>query len=209
MVVFISASESHNQANVRRSIAQSLEPLAEIAAIASGENIALCGAVATSFGCPFEGEVDPSQVLRVIERFVRQGIDRVSLGDTTGMATPPIIRRLCQSIAREFPQLQVALHFHNTRGLGLVNVVTGLELGITRFESSFGGLGGCPFAVGATGNVCTEDLVYLMDELGIASGIGLGGMIEIAQSIQTILGHDLPGQVMKAGPRLRTPRTIG
>jgi hydroxymethylglutaryl-CoA lyase len=119
------------------------------------------------------------------------------------MATPPTVSRLVQAIAKRFPQMRVALHFHNTRGIGLANVVVGLDLGIREFESSIGGLGGCPFAPGATGNICTEDLVYLLEESGFETGIDLEALIAVARRVEAIVGRTLPGQVMKAGPRLR------
>jgi hydroxymethylglutaryl-CoA lyase len=203
MICFVSASEAHNRANINRPIEHSLGTLTEIADIADHAGIPLCGSVATSFGCPFEGDVSPAAVLRVLRAFHSVGIRDVSLGDTTGMATPPIVEALCIAIAETLPDLRVALHFHNTRGLGLVNVRTGLDLGITRFESSIGGLGGCPFAVGTTGNVCSEDLVYMLNELGIESGIDLGALIDVARLVEEMFGRALPGQVMRAGPRLK------
>jgi len=127
----------------------------------------------------------------------------LTLGDTTGMATPPTVARLVEAIERRFPDLRIALHFHNTRGVGLANVMLGLDLGIREYESSIAGLGGCPFAPGATGNICTEDLVYLLEESGFATGIDLDALIAVAQRVEAIIGRPLPGQVMKAGPRLR------
>jgi hydroxymethylglutaryl-CoA lyase len=203
MVVFVSASESHNQSNVNRSIAESLDGFGEVAAIARDHGIALHGAIATSFGCPFEGDVALDSVGRIAGRMAELGCTGVSLGDTTGMATPPIVERTVRFLQDRFPELHLALHYHNTRGLGLVNVVTGLELGIDTFESSIGGLGGCPFAPGATGNICTEDLVNLFHELGIETGIDLERLIGIARGVEAAVGHEVPGQVMKAGPRLR------
>lgn len=203
IVVFVSASETHNLINVRRPIEASLAGLVEIADIASHNGIALCGSVSTAFGCPFEGEVPPQAVLRILQRYAAVGIRNIALGDTTGMATPPLIERLCEAVRRALPQLEIALHFHNTRGLGLVNVMTGLQLGVARYESSIAGLGGCPFATGATGNVCSEDLVYLLDEIGVASGIDVAALSETARMVETLFGRTLPGQVMKAGPRLR------
>jgi hydroxymethylglutaryl-CoA lyase len=208
IVVFVSASETHNLANIRRPIDASLAGLIEIADIASANGVALAGSVATAFGCPFEGDVAPQAVLRILQRYAALGIRNIALGDTTGMATPPLIERLCEAIRRELPQLQISLHFHNTRGLGLVNVMAGLELGVARYESSIAGMGGCPFAAGATGNVCTEDLVYLLDEIGIASGIDLQALLETARMVQTLIGRTLPGQVMKAGPRLQLHKSL-
>jgi hydroxymethylglutaryl-CoA lyase len=205
MVVFVSASETHNLKNVRRTVAQSLQGLQEIRAIAADAGVALSAGVATAFGCPFEGNVAPHAVLRVVDALASMGAESITLGDTTGMATPPILEAVLDCIRERHPELPIALHFHNTRGLGLVNVMRGLDFGVDRFESSIGGLGGCPFAVGATGNVCTEDLVYLLDELGIASGIDLQRLISVAQSVEKFFGRPLPGQVMKSGPRLARP----
>ncbi|MBK7333419.1 MAG: hydroxymethylglutaryl-CoA lyase [Betaproteobacteria bacterium] len=202
MVSFVSASETHNRANLNAPIADSLANVAEVAAIARG-HVPLRGAIACAFGCPFEGEVPVDAALRVVDAYAALGIDRLTLGDTTGMATPPTVARLVQAIAGRFPQMRVALHFHNTRGIGLANVMVGLDLGIREFESSIGGLGGCPFAPGATGNVCTEDLVYLLEESGFDTGVDLDALIAVAQRVEAIVGRTLPGQVMKAGPRLR------
>ena len=202
MVSFVSASETHNRANLNAPIADSLANVAQVAAIARG-HVPLRGAIACAFGCPFEGEVPVDAALRVVDAYAALGIDRLTLGDTTGMATPPTVARLVQAIAGRFPQMRVALHFHNTRGIGLANVMVGLDLGIREFESSIGGLGGCPFAPGATGNVCTEDLVYLLEESGFDTGVDLEALIAVAQRVEAIIGRTLPGQVMKAGPRLR------
>lgn len=202
LVMFISASEAHNRRNVNRSVAESLENIAPVAQAVAGSGRGLRAAVSTAFGCPWQGDVSPEEVARVIEGFAAQGVRAVTLGDTTGMATPPIVRRLCAKLSDWFPEVELTLHFHNTRGIGLVNVIAGLDAGITRYESALGGLGGCPFAKGATGNICTEDLVYLAAEMGLETGIDLPRLIAMAQRMQEILGHELPGQVMKAGPRL-------
>jgi hydroxymethylglutaryl-CoA lyase len=203
MVCFVSASETHNQANLNAPIAGSLANVAEIAGIARGTTVALRGAIACAFGCPFEGEVPVDAALRVVDAYAELGMQRLTLGDTTGMATPPTVARLVDAIRKRFPNMQVALHFHNTRGVGLANVMLGLDLGIREFESSIAGLGGCPFAPGATGNICTEDLVYLLEESGFDTGIDLDALIEVAKRVEEVIGRTLPGQVMKAGPRLR------
>jgi hydroxymethylglutaryl-CoA lyase len=203
MVCFVSASETHNAKNLNATIAQSLANVVEVAQVAAGHPVALRGAVACAFGCPFEGDVAVEAVLRIAEAYAGLGVDRLTLGDTTGMATPPTLARVVRALAEQLPGMKIALHFHNTRGVGLANVVVGLELGIREFESSIGGLGGCPFAPGATGNVCTEDLVYLLEESGFDTGIDLDALIRVAQRIEAIVGRTLPGQVMKAGPRLR------
>lgn len=201
-VCFVSASETHNSANLNASIAESLVNVAEVAKIVRGK-VKMRGAVACAFGCPFEGEVPVEAAMRVVDTYVDLGFDALGLGDTTGMATPPTVARLVEAIRKRHPAMPVALHFHNTRGVGLANVMVGLDLGIREFESSIAGLGGCPFAPGATGNICTEDLVYLLEESGFDTGIDLAALIEVARRVESVIGRPLPGQVMKAGPRLR------
>ena len=203
MVVFMSASESHNLKNVNRSREASLEGFRAIAEVAGRAGIPIHGAIATSFGCPFEGAVPVEEVVRIARVYRDMGIDRISLGDTTGMATPPLVTALCRALLAELADLALALHFHNTRGLGLVCVQAGLAEGVRRYESSVGGLGGCPFVPNATGNIATEDLVYLLEEQGIETGVDLARLIAAAGEAETMVGHKLPGQVMKAGPRLR------
>ena len=202
IVCFVSASESHNRANLNASIERSLANVGEVAAVVAGHSVAMRGAVACAFGCPFEGEVSAAAVQRVAEAYAKLGVVRLTLGDTTGMATPVTVRRAVLAVRERLPQMRIALHFHNTRGVGLANVMVGLDLGIREFESSIAGLGGCPFAPGATGNVCTEDLVYLLEESGFDTGIDLLALIAVAQRVEAIIGRVLPGQVMKAGPRL-------
>lgn len=203
LVMFISASEEHNRRNVNRTIAESLEASRAVVEIAQGAGRLLRVAVPTAFGCPWQGNITPEEVARVVEAFAAQGVTAVTLGDTTGMATPPIVRQLCTKLAEWFPEVELTLHFHNTRGIGLVNAMEGIALGIPRYEAALGGLGGCPFAMGATGNICTEDLVYLAEESGLATGIDLSKLIAVARQLEEKLGFSLPGQVMKAGPRLR------
>ncbi len=203
IVLFLSASETHNRKNVNRTVRESLDGFEAVCRAVQGSGIAVHAAIATAFGCPFEGNV-PVRKVEGIARAMRDlGIRQISLGDTTGMATPPLVRGLCAALREAVPEVEIGLHFHNTRGIGLVNVLAGLEIGMTRFDSSIGGLGGCPFAAGATGNICTEDLVYLLDECGIASGIDLERIIGAAHEVEKAVGRELPGQVMKAGPRLR------
>lgn len=202
IVVFVSASESHNAKNLNRSIDRSLQDIDEIAALTRGQSFMRKGAVATAFGCPFEGDVPEANIDKIVARYVEHGFDGITLGDTTGMATPALVTQTVTRLQQEFPGLSISLHFHNTRGIGLVNVMTGLQLGITTYESSLGGMGGCPFAPGATGNICTEDLVNLLDEMDIATGIDLASLVGAARSLESIIGRPLPGQVMRAGPRL-------
>ena len=202
IVCFVSASEMHNRANLNASIDESLANVDEVAAIVRGK-VHVRGAVACAFGCPFEGEVPVEAAMRVVDHYAKLGVDALTLGDTTGMATPPTVARLVQAVAERYPSLPIALHFHNTRGVGLANVMTGLDLGVREYESSIAGLGGCPFAPGATGNICTEDLVYLLEESGFDTGIDLDALIGVARRVESVIGRQLPGQVMKAGPRLR------
>ncbi|MCB1401258.1 MAG: hydroxymethylglutaryl-CoA lyase [Rhodobacteraceae bacterium] len=202
LVMFVSASETHNIRNVNRTIAESLRSVVPVAEAVEKAGRVLRAAVPTAFGCPWQGNISSDEVARVIEAFAEMGVRAVTLGDTTGMATPPIVRRLCADLAELFPEIELTLHFHNTRGIGLVNVQAGIEAGIAHYESALGGIGGCPFAVGATGNVCTEDLAYLAAESGYETGIGLHALIGVAKRLQEALGYNLPGQVMKAGPRL-------
>ena len=203
LVVFVSASESHNKANVNRTVEESLTGFETVAAIAAQAGKVLQGAIATSFGCPFEGDVAPEAVGRVAERMKALGINKISLGDTTGMATPPVVRRTLSYLREKFPDMAFTPHFHNTRGVGLVNVYEAWNLGFAKFESSIAGLGGCPFAPGASGNVTTEDMVYLFHEMGVETGIDLEALLKVAQRAEEIIGRTLPGQVMKSGPRLK------
>ena len=189
--VFISASESHNQKNLGRSVAESMKDVAAVVELAGPANIEIKGTISTAFGCPFEGDVPVAQVVRI------------ALGDTTGMATPRIVRAVCAALREAVPDLHMGLHFHNTRGLAMVNVAAGLELGIDAYESSLGGTGGCPFAPGATGNICTEDLVHFLHQEGHETGIDLAAITAAALELEQVLAHPLVGQVMRAGPRER------
>jgi hydroxymethylglutaryl-CoA lyase len=202
MVVFMSASESHNQANVNQSRKSSLAGFREIVRIAGEAGIEVKGAIATAFGCPFEGNVPVSDITELARAYAEMGISRITLGDTTGMATPPLVQERCRALKAAVPDTEVTLHFHNTRGVGLACVYAGLLEGITNYESSVGGMGGCPFAPGATGNICTEDLIYLLDECGVESGVDGEKVAAVARRMEEILGFKLPGQMMRAGPRL-------
>lgn len=199
----VSASETHNRKNVNRAIDASLKDFEAVCDLMLRSSIAVEGGIATAFGCPFEGVVPPEQVARIAKRYHDLGATSVGLGDTTGMATPATVRAAVQAIRAEAPGLGIGLHFHNTRGVGLACVMTGLAEGVTHYDASVGGLGGCPFAAGATGNICTEDLVYLLNESGYDTGVDLDAMIKAARLTQDIIGRELPGQVIKSGPRLR------
>ena len=199
----LSCSETHNAKNLNRSVERSLADAAEVAAIAKAAGKSFEVGLATAFGCPFEGEVPPERIERLAAEAAALGATVIDLGDTTGMAVPPTVRAGVEAARRGAPGVEIGLHFHNTRGVGLACAMVGLEMGVTHYDGSVGGLGGCPFAPGATGNVATEDLVYLLEESGHATGIDLEAMIGAARLMQDALGRDLPGQVMKAGPRLR------
>lgn len=199
----VSASETHNLKNVNRPIAQSLSEFEAVIATLKSAGIAVEGGIATAFGCPFEGVVPPERVASIARRYRELGADAVSLGDTTGMATPLTVRAAIRAIREAAPGLEIHLHFHNTRGVGLACVMTGLGEGVTHYDAAVGGLGGCPFAAGATGNICTEDLVYLLQESGYRTGVDLDALISAAELTQEVIGRPLPGQVLKAGPRLK------
>jgi hydroxymethylglutaryl-CoA lyase len=200
----VSASDTHNRANVRRGTAESLDDIAVIIETAHQRGASCQVVVSTAWGCPYEGDVPVSRVVRVASRAVDDGADSISFGDTTGMATP---RRVCELVG-EFrsahPGVPLNLHFHNTRGTGLANVLTALELGVADFDASVGGLGGCPYAPGATGNIATEELVHMVEDMGVATGIDLAAMIDAAADAERIIGRRLPSQVLRAGPRTRT-----
>ena len=200
--VVMSASESHNRANLRMSCEQSLAQFAEIVALLPTRP-AINASLSTAFGCPFDGRVEPARVMALIARFLALGIGRVTLCDTTGMANPGQVESLCRMARERWPLVQFTTHFHNTRGMGLANVLAALEAGIERFDASLGGLGGCPYAPGATGNVCTEDLVHMLHAMGYRTGVDLEALLTVARSLPGLVGHDVPGQVLKAGPSER------
>lgn len=195
----MSASESHNRANVNRSTEQSLADFAQIMSTVRGGRVRVNGSISTSFGCPFEGTVPKERVLAFIERYLKLGMHGVTLADTTGMAHPGQVRELASAALARFPGTELTLHFHNTRGMGLANVLAGLEAGACRYDAALGGLGGCPFAPGATGNICTEDLVHMLEAMDYATGVNLDKLLTAARRLPQIVGHELPGQIIKAG----------
>jgi hydroxymethylglutaryl-CoA lyase len=194
----MSASESHNLANLRMTREQSLMQLASIARRARG-SVGITASISTAFGCPFEGPVDVAHVLALVERFVDVGIDQISLCDTTGMANPAQVEAVFTQARVRSPTVQFTAHFHNTRGMGLSNALASVRAGVARFDASLGGLGGCPFAPGATGNVCTEDLVHMFQAMGYETGVDLDKLLIIASDLPGLVGHEIPGQVVKAG----------
>jgi hydroxymethylglutaryl-CoA lyase len=200
----VSASDTHNRKNVRRGTDESLDDIARVIELAHERGASCQVIVSTAWGCPYEGDVPVERVVRVASRAVADGADCISFGDTTGMATPSRVRALVGEFRSAHPDIDLNLHFHNTRGTGLANVLTALELGVADFDASVGGLGGCPYAPGATGNIATEELVHMVEDMGVATGIDLDAMIDAAADAERIIGRQLPSQVLRAGPRSRT-----
>lgn len=194
-----SVSETHNRANMGMSPAASIEGFAHIMKAMDASRIAINATVATAFGCPFEGDQSAEKVIAQVERYLALGIEAVTLADTTGMANPRQVERMVTRALAIVPAERLTLHFHNTRGLGLANVLAAHGAGARRFDAALGGLGGCPFAPGATGNICTEDLVSMAHEMGIATGLDLEALIGLSRDLPRLVGHDVPGQVAKAG----------
>jgi hydroxymethylglutaryl-CoA lyase len=202
--VVVSASDTHNKKNVNRSTEESLDDIAGLIAHAHDAGATVQVIVSTAWGCPYEGDVPVERVVAVASRAARDGADGMSFGDTTGMATPTRVQRVVGEFRSSHPEAPLNLHFHNTRGTGLANVLTALELGVDDFDASVGGLGGCPYAPGATGNVATEELVHMVEDMGVATGVDLQAMIDAAATAERIVGRTLPSQVLRAGPRTRT-----
>ena len=195
----MSASQTHNLANMRMRCEASLAAFGDIVSFAADHPVRLNGSIATTFGCPFEGKIDEDRVLQIVEAYQALGIQGISLADTTGMANPRQVGRLVRRVLQRVSARDLTLHFHNTRGLGLCNVLAAYEAGARRFDAALGGLGGCPFAPGASGNICTEDLVNLCEEVGIPTGIDLPLLLKLSRGLPDLLGHEVPGQLAKAG----------
>jgi hydroxymethylglutaryl-CoA lyase len=202
--VVVSASETHNRKNLNRSVAESLTDIAAIVAMVHGAGGTLEVVVSTAWGCPFEGDVPVARVLDVASRALAVGGDSLTYGDTTGMATPTrVIDLVTQTRAQFGTDLPLAMHFHNTRGTGLANGYAALQLGIVNFDASVGGLGGCPYAPGATGNIATEEVVAMVEDMGISTGVNIDALLDAASFAQLALGKQLPSNVLRAGPRSR------
>lgn len=195
----MSTSETHNLANLRMPRERSFAALSEVVRVVGGRtpvNVSL----STAFGCPMEGEVPQQEVLAWAQRFADLGVRGLTICDTTGMAHPAQVARMCDALQERFPHLQLTLHFHNTRGMGLANVLAAVQSGITRFDGSLGGLGGCPYAPGASGNISSEDAIHMLQSMGYDTGMDFDALLRVAQALPAIVGHEVPGQVAKAGP---------
>ena len=194
----MSTSETHNLANLRMGREKSFAGLAEVIAFVDGRtpiNVSL----STCFGCPMEGEVPQDAVEAFAQRFADLGVRGLTICDTTGMANPDQVKRMCDALQKRFPNLQLTLHFHNTRGMGLANILAAVQSGIVRFDGSLGGLGGCPYAPGASGNVSSEDAIHMLDAMGYDTGMNIPKLLQLAKELPHIVGHEVPGQVAKAG----------
>lgn len=201
LFVVISATEDHNRANLRRTVAESLTDLDGIFELAKDSRVGVNGAIAVAFGCPYQGDVPEKLVLRIAEAYASRGANRIILADTTGMALPTNVVRTAKSFRAEFPVLELGLHFHNNRGTAMANLYAALNEGVSTFDTALGGIGGCPYVPQASGNLATEDVVYMLEEMGVRTGIDLVAAINAARFLERSLGYVLPGQVMKSGPR--------
>jgi hydroxymethylglutaryl-CoA lyase len=205
IAVFMSASETHNRKNTNKSIEQSLETFAEVVGPARAAGLEVRAYVSTVWGCPYEGDVPISASLSIARQLLQLGCYQVSLGDTIGVGTPRQTRDIVKAFLSEIPAANLALHLHDTRGTALANALVGLELGIRDFDASVAGIGGCPYAPGAAGNLATEDLVYMLDGLGVKTGVDLNRLIEAGRVAETVVGRPLPGKVHQAGARVLRP----
>ncbi len=198
--VFLSASETHNRKNVNRSVAESLDGLERVVARAREAGLRCEGVISTSFGCPYEGAIEPARVLEIAAALRDFGCAEVGFGDTTGMANPLQVRSFFADALATLGDVELTAHFHNTRGQGLANALAALEAGVTSFESSFGELGGCPVPAGATGNIASEDLVSMLHEMGIETGVSLDALLDAARAVREVLGRPLGSHTLVAGP---------
>jgi hydroxymethylglutaryl-CoA lyase len=201
IAVFMSASETHNKKNINKTIAETLTAFEQTIGPARAAGMRVRGYVSTVWGCPYEGKIEPSASVAIAKRLYEMGCYQISLGDTIGSGTPRETRDVIERVMDVLPIDAIAMHMHDTRGTALANVVVGLELGIRNFDASVGGLGGCPYAPGAAGNVATEDLVYMLEGMGVRTGIDLERLVEAARAAESIVGRPLPGKVHRAGIR--------
>lgn len=205
IAIFTAASDTFNKRNINMSIDQSFENYAPVAARARAEGIRIRGYVSTGFGCPYEGDVPPEKVLEVSARLLDLGCYEVSVGDTIGVGTPMQVQGVIGMLLQVIPAPRLAMHFHDTRGTALANTLASLEMGITTYDASSGGLGGCPYAPGASGNMATEDLVYMLDRMGIDTGVDMNRLVHASWIIAPYLDHPLPGRYLQACTKQRAP----
>lgn len=198
IALFMSATDTHSKKNINKSISDTLPVLREVAEAALVDGLAVRAYLSVVFGCPYEGKVDPEAVVRIVHDLLEMGVYQVSLGDTTGMANPVQVRAVLERLAQEVSLDRFALHFHDTRGTALANVMAGLEMGVTTFDASAGGLGGCPYAPGASGNLATDDLLYVLHEMGIETGVDLDKLLDCSAMMQRVLGKELPSRYLKS-----------
>jgi hydroxymethylglutaryl-CoA lyase len=201
VAVFASVSETHNKKNVNKTVDATLAVCAEVAGMARAEGVRVRGYVSTVWGCPFEGDVNPKAAVAIARKLVDMGCYQVSLGDTIGVGTPRQTERILRAMLDEVASDRLAMHMHDTRGTALANVLVGLEMGIRDFDASVGGLGGCPYAPGAAGNLATEDLVFMLQGMGVETGIDLERLVEAGRVAESVVGRPLPGKVHQAGVR--------
>lgn len=203
VAIFAASSEAFSRRNINQTIDESLATYADVCARAQALGMRVRAYLSTAFGCPFEGAVDPSRVASIAAALIRMGAFEVAVSDTIGIAHPGQVPRVVDAVAAQVPLEKIALHFHDTRGTALANVLTALDLGVQTFDSSAGGLGGCPYAPGATGNLATEDLVYMLDGLGIETGVQLEPLLEASRFIESRLDHPLPSRYYRAATAAR------
>ena len=195
----MSVSEAHNQANLKMSREDSFKGLSSVIDLAHSNNTAVNISLSTSFGCPMSGTVSLTELMHWVDRFAASGVRGITVCDTTGMANPAQVQSICEAVQAKYPKLQWTLHFHNTRGMGLANALAAVNSGIVRFDSSLGGLGGCPYAPGATGNICTEELVHMLDLMGFNTNMQIDALLDCSKDLQSLIGRTLPSQLLMAG----------
>ena len=195
----MSVSEAHNQANLKMSREDSFKGLSSVISLAHANNTAVNISLSTSFGCPMSGITSLAELMHWVDRFAATGIRGITICDTTGMANPAQVQSVCEAVQAKYPKLQWTLHFHNTRGMGIANALAAVNSGIDRFDSSLGGLGGCPYAPGATGNICTEELVHMLDLMGFNTKMQIDALLECSNDLQSLIGRTLPSQLLMAG----------
>ena len=195
----MSVSEAHNQANLKMGREDSFKGLTSVIDLAHANNTAVNISLSTSFGCPMAGNTSLAELMHWVDRFAATGIRGITICDTTGMANPAQVQSVCEAVQAKYPKLQWTLHFHNTRGMGLANALAAVNSGIDRFDSSLGGLGGCPYAPGATGNICTEELVHMLDLMGFDTNMQIDALLDCSKDLQSLIGRTLPSQLLMAG----------